>query len=100
MLAALAAVAVGMGPSERDYRLTIRDVPGTSIALRAQMPQGWIAAFCTPKVCAPGHVVVNVPANGRTTIALHVYRVEAAAVHHANVSVSAPGTQLSLPVDI
>ncbi len=100
MLAALAAVAMGMGPSERDYRLTIRDVPGTSVALRAQMPQGWIAAFCTPKVCAPGHVVVNVPANGQTTIALHIYRVESTASHHADVSVSARGSRISLPVDI
>lgn len=100
MLAAIAAVAVGMGPAERDYRLTIRDLPGTSVALSAGMPQGWIAAFCTPKVCAPGHVIVNIPASGQASIALHIYRVNGTAAHHAIVSVTAPGTQLSLPMDI
>jgi hypothetical protein len=100
MLAALTAVAIGMGPAERDYRLTIHDAPRGAIALRTRIPNGWIAAFCTPRVCAPGHVVVNIPPSGQAVIDLHVYRVDSAAAHHANVSVSAPGAQLSLPVDI
>lgn len=75
MLSALAVAFAGTGPAERDYRLTLRAVPKTSVALRARMPEGWIAAFCTSSVCAPGHVVVRVPSSGRSVLALHIYRV-------------------------
>jgi|GEM_PF-6491772 len=80
MLPALLAVAAGMSPGERDYRLTVRATPASSVALRARMPAGWIAAFCTASVCAAGHVVVRVPERGASVIALHVYRVRDDAV--------------------
>ena len=88
MLPALAALAVGGAPAERDYRLAIHSAPRAHVTLRAGVPKGWIAAFCTPSVCAPGHVVVRVPANGEATIALHVYRVADAAPHRGHVTVA------------
>lgn len=101
MLAALAALAIGAGPAERDYRLTVRDAPGTRIALHAQMPEGWIAAFCTPKVCAPGHVVVTVSPRGSDTIALHVYRTDDRALHRARIVLTSDkGAMLPLDVTI
>jgi hypothetical protein len=38
-------------PAATTVRLTARDVP-----------RGWIASFCTPRVCSPFHVVL--PARG------------------------------------
>ena len=88
MLPALAAMAIGGAPAERDYRLAIHNAPRAHVTLRAGVPPGWIAAFCTPSVCAPGHVVVRVPASGEAIIALHVYRVVDAAPHRGNVTVA------------
>ena len=88
MLSALAVAFAGTGPAERDYRLSLHAVPKTSIALRARMPEGWIAAFCTPLVCAPGHVVVRVPRSGQSVVALHIYRVRDTGRRTSDVVVS------------
>jgi len=88
MLPALAAIAIGGASAERDYRVAIHNARRTHVTLRANVPQGWIAAFCTSSVCAPGHVVVRVPANGEAIIALHIYRVANAAPHRGNVTVA------------
>jgi hypothetical protein len=99
MLSALAAVAAGVAAGERDYRLTVRAEPGTQIALRAKMPEGWIAAFCTSSVCAPGHVVVRIPRSGTSAIALHVYRVQRDAGRRGRVVVDdGRGKPLTLSV--
>jgi hypothetical protein len=89
MLPVLVAVAAGGIAGERDYRVTVHAAPRSAVSLHVQVPAGWIAAFCTPSVCAPGHVVVHVPQNGSSVIALHIYRVEGGAAHRANVAVRA-----------
>jgi hypothetical protein len=89
MLPHLLAVAAGTAIGERDYRLTVRAVPHAAVALRAHMPSGWIAAFCTASVCAPGHVVVHVPQSGKSAIALHIYRVRNDATHRGHVLIDA-----------
>lgn len=88
MLPALVATFAGTGPAERNYRLMLRASPKTSVALHARTPAGWIAAFCTASVCAPGHVVVHIPQSGRSFITFHVYRVQDDAARAGRVVVT------------
>lgn len=44
------------------YRLVATGTPGTVLDLNARgVPKGWIASFCTDRVCAPFHVSFVVP---------------------------------------
>ena len=55
----------GSIPSTLKYRLVVAGVPGKNVDLRAAgVPKGWVASFCTDRVCAPFHVPVTVPAQG------------------------------------
>jgi hypothetical protein len=99
MLPTLVAVAAGIAPGERDYRLTVRAAPHASVTLRALIPAGWVAAFCTSSVCAPGHVVLRVPQSGTSAIALHVYRIEDRSSRHGSVFIKDDrGRSLTLPI--
>ena len=34
-------------------------------AVAGALPANWVASFCTPHLCAPGHLVLTVPPAGR-----------------------------------
>jgi hypothetical protein len=100
MLPLLTALPSGGAPGERDYRLTIRAAPQAHIALRARLPHGWLAAFCTPQLCARGHVMLRVPSSGRETIALHVFRIDGQATRNSRIAiVDDRGGSLTLAVE-
>jgi hypothetical protein len=55
----------GSIPDTIKYRLVVADVPGRSVALRASgVPKGWVASFCSDRVCAPFRVSVAIPDSG------------------------------------
>lgn len=99
-VAAAVQQLLGETAAERDFRLTVRGNPGALIPLRAGVPHGWIAAFCTASVCAREHVSVRVPASGRAVVALHLYRISDTAPRTFNVSVHSGDTRFTLPVDM
>ena len=48
------------------YRLLVTGTPNATVRLTTSgVANGWIAAFCTPKVCAPSEVDVTLPASGQ-----------------------------------
>ena len=52
--------------SAAKYRLIVTGKPNAHLRLEATgVADGWLGAFCTPKVCAPGHVVVDLPTSGQ-----------------------------------
>lgn len=55
-------------PASRLYAVRVTAPPGNAVRLSAlDVPRGWIASFCTPRVCSPFHVTL--PAgSGRATI--------------------------------
>ncbi|GAC1659400.1 MAG: hypothetical protein NVS9B12_12480 [Vulcanimicrobiaceae bacterium] len=56
----------GSVPYTRKYALSVSAPPGTTLALQAgALPANWVASFCTPHLCAPGHLVLTVPPAGR-----------------------------------
>ena len=47
------------------YRLVVADVVGANVALHASgVPKGWVASFCTDRVCSPFKVSVAIPQSG------------------------------------
>jgi hypothetical protein len=91
-----AAAALSARPSARAYRITIHTQPGARIVERVRVPPGWVGAFCTPLVCAVGHVTVVVPASGVAASELHLYRESATAARHFAIFLSAGSSELVL----
>jgi peroxiredoxin len=47
------------------YRLVVADSAGKSVALRTTgVPKGWVASFCSDRVCSPFKVSVVIPQSG------------------------------------
>jgi len=44
-------------PGAQSFAVRVDAPPGTLVRLSAlDVPRGWIASFCTPRICAPFHV--------------------------------------------
>ena len=57
------------------YRLTVTGEPGAHVHLRATgQAKGWIAAFCTDKVCSPDQTTLDLPASGHADISFELVR--------------------------
>lgn len=70
------------------YRLTVRDVPGSTVQLRAtHVAPGWIAAFCDTRVCSPGHVAETIPASGSVMLQFELIREEDRAPHSSGATI-------------
>jgi hypothetical protein len=55
----------GSVPSTIKFRLIVAGVAGHNVALQtADVPKGWVASFCTDKICAPFKVDVAIPDSG------------------------------------
>ena len=66
-------------PSVTSYAVRVQAPAGSIVRLRAlDVPRGWIASFCTPRVCSPFHVALPVHA-GTGTIQLSYVRDASAA---------------------
>jgi hypothetical protein len=59
------------------YRLRVEGAPDATLVLRADdVAKGWLAAFCTPKVCSPSRVDVTLPKSGRAVYQFELIREE------------------------
>jgi hypothetical protein len=59
------------------YRLRVVGAPNAALVLHADgLAKGWLAAFCTPRVCAPMHVDVTLPKTGEAVYQFELIREE------------------------
>lgn len=73
------------------YKLTVHGTPRKSIALSASgLPDGWVASFCTPHLCAPFHYTLQLDRRGFGTLEFQAIQVDDHAPTHVHVAVSAP----------
>ena len=81
------------------YRLTVTGAPGTGVHLRADgVAPGWIAAFCTPRLCSPERVDAIVPLSGRTVFAFELFRETSSAPKSSGAVIhSADGAVVRVP---
>jgi hypothetical protein len=57
------------------YRLHVVGAPNATLQLRADaVAKGWMAAFCTPKVCAPTRVDVTLGQSGQADYQFELIR--------------------------
>lgn len=57
------------------YRLEVTGKPDATVNLRAlNVAQGWLAAFCTPKLCSPQRVDVQLPHSGQAVVQFELIR--------------------------
>lgn len=57
------------------YRLKVSGKPNATVRLRAVgVAQGWLAAFCTPKLCSPQQINVELPRSGQAVFQFELIR--------------------------
>lgn len=62
------------------FALTVTGRPGTRVRLRASgVARGWLAAFCTARLCSPEFVDVTLPPTGRTVYEFELIRQDPSA---------------------
>ncbi|MGH7329363.1 MAG: tetratricopeptide repeat protein, partial [Polyangiaceae bacterium] len=73
----------GSSPDTAKYRLVVTGNPGRTIALHAtDLPKGWIASFCTDRICAPLHVTTSLPSSGVKIIEFQVVPPDSKSLAH------------------
>jgi hypothetical protein len=57
------------------YRLKVEGAPNATLRLRAVgVANGWLAAFCTRKLCSPQHADVTLPSSGSAVLQFELVR--------------------------
>jgi hypothetical protein len=92
MIAPLLALVLTVSPSGKEYAVKAHGAPRAAVQLRAQnVPQGWVAAFCTPTLCSPFAYDLPLDDKGNGRIHLRLIRTGDAAPKHARIAVAAAG---------
>lgn len=92
MIAPLLALVLTVAPSGKEYAVKAHGAPRATVQLRAEnVPQGWVAAFCTPTLCSPFAYALPLDAKGDGQIHLRLIRTGDNAPRNLRISVSAPG---------
>jgi len=69
--------------------LTVSGRAGQSVRLRATgVAHGWLAAFCTSRVCSPESVDVTLPASGRTSYEFELIRQDPSAPNRSGARIA------------
>jgi hypothetical protein len=55
------------------------------------LPEGWVASFCTQKLCSPFHYTLQLDNRGIGVIEFQAIRIDDSAPKHVHVQVSADG---------
>jgi hypothetical protein len=81
------------------YRLEVNGKPNDSIRLSARrVAPGWLAAFCTPKLCSPQRVDVALPRSGQAVFQFELIRQAAGAPKRSGATITgSDGASVSVP---
>jgi len=81
------------------YRLRVVGAPNATLALRAAgVAKGWLAAFCTPTVCAPTHVDVTLPPSGQAVYQFELIREDSSGPTQSGARITTDdGAAVSVP---
>jgi hypothetical protein len=71
------------------YRLRVEGTPKATLVLHADdVAKGWLAAFCTPRVCSPMRVDVTLPQSGRAEYLFELIREETTGPPHSGARIT------------
>jgi hypothetical protein len=93
---ALAGTLASM-PGTYAYRIAVSGRSGSAVIVAAAAPPGWVAAFCSVRICSVGHVPITIAASGTSYVQLHLY---ATSGHpsHGFITVAAQRNRLRLAI--
>jgi hypothetical protein len=81
------------------YRLKVSGKPNATVSLRAVgVAQGWLAAFCTPKLCSPQRIDVELPHSGQAIFQFELIREAENAPKESGATIAANnGVSVKVP---
>lgn len=80
------------------YRLLVEGKPSATVELEAtDVADGWIAAFCTPTVCAPQRVQVTIPASGQAIYQFELIRESDTAAATSGATITGGDASVKVP---
>lgn len=81
------------------YRLEVTGPPNAAIHLHTSgVADGWLAAFCTPKICSPQRVDFDLPRSGQATFQFELIRESNSAPHNSAATITgADGSSITVP---
>jgi hypothetical protein len=80
------------------YRLLVDGKPNATVELEAtEVADGWLAAFCTPKVCAPQRVQVTIPASGEAVYQFELIRESDSAAATSGATITGGDATVKVP---
>ncbi len=81
------------------YRLQVTGKPNATIRLRAaHVAQGWLAAFCTTKLCSPDRIDAALPASGQIVFQFELIRESDTAPKQSGATiVGSDGAYVTVP---
>jgi hypothetical protein len=85
-------------PAAAKYKLTVRGPAEALVRLRADgLPRGWVASFCTEKLCSPFQYDMHLNDRGTGVIEFQTIRTDDAAPAHVHVTITTSGAR---PVEL
>lgn len=89
--------AAPTGNYETSWAMTVHGAPHARVQLLADVaPKGWIAAFCTRRLCAPFHTVATLDGKGIAHYQFSLIRAgPKAAPHPKEVTIRANGRKVA-----
>ena len=81
------------------YRLNVSGKPNATLHLQARgVAQGWLAAFCTPRLCSPQRVDLTLPGSGASVVQFELIRESESAPEQSSATIiSQDGASVYVP---
>jgi len=82
------------GTYQTSYALNVHGTPRERVALQAGgVAKGWIAAFCTPRLCSPFHTIATLDGKGNARFEFSLIRTDPKAVKHTRAVIQIDGRE-------
>ena len=81
------------------YRLEVTGRPNSTIKLQASnVATGWLAAFCTPKICSPQRYDASLPHSGQVVLQFELIRESDTAPKQSGATITgSDGASVNVP---
>lgn len=81
------------------YRLEVTGRPNATIRLQtSNVAAGWLAAFCTPKICSPQRYDVSLPRSGQVVLQFELIRESDTAPKQSGATITGDdGASVTVP---
>jgi hypothetical protein len=81
---------------ETSWAMTVRGAPHARVVLQAAgVAKGWVASFCTPRLCAPFHTLATLDSKGLARYQFSLIRTDPKASPGSEVMIRADGRRVA-----